>query len=57
MKTDMQLKSGRIDELARDSSINATGTGVMVKDGAATLTGQLDRIAEKHAVDKLRVGP
>lgn len=57
MKTDMQRKSGGIDKLARDSSINATGTGVMVKDGAATPTGQPDRIAEKRAVDKLRVGP
>lgn len=52
MKTDMQLKTDVIDELAWDPSINATGIGVMVKDGVVTLTGHLDSFAEKHAIEK-----
>jgi osmotically-inducible protein OsmY len=52
MKTDMQLKTDVIDELAWDPAINAAGIGVMVKDGVVTLTGHLDSFAEKHAVEK-----
>lgn len=52
MKTDMQLKADVMAELAWDPSINATGIGVIVKDGVATLTGHLDSFAEKHAAER-----
>ncbi len=52
MKPDMQLKTDVIDELAWDPVINAAGIGVMVKDGVVTVTGHLDRFAEKHAIEK-----
>lgn len=52
MKTDMQLKTDVIDELAWDPAVNAAGIGVMVKDGVVTLTGHLDHFAEKHAIEK-----
>ena len=52
MKTDEQLKADIIDELAWDPAINATGIGVMVKDGVVTLTGHLDSFAEKHALEQ-----
>ncbi len=51
MKSDSQLKADVIDELAWDPAINATGIGVMVRDGVVTLTGHLDSFAEKHAVE------
>jgi osmotically-inducible protein OsmY len=52
MKTDEQLKADVIDELAWDPAINATGVGVMVKDGVVTLSGHLDSFAEKHALEQ-----
>lgn len=52
MKTDSQLKTDVIDELAWDPAVNATGIGVMVADGVVTLTGHLDSYAEKHAVER-----
>lgn len=51
MKTDTQLKADVVAELGWDPSINATGIGVIVKDGVVTLTGHLDSFAEKHAVE------
>lgn len=52
MKTDMQLKADVMAELAWDPSINATGIGVIAKDGVVTLTGHLDSFAEKHAAER-----
>ena len=52
MKTDSQLRTDVIDELAWDPAINALGIGVIVKEGVVTLTGHLDSFAEKHAVEK-----
>jgi osmotically-inducible protein OsmY len=52
MKTDEQLKADVTDELAWDPAINATGIGVMVKDGVVTLSGHLDSFAEKHALEQ-----
>ena len=52
MKTDIQLKADITAELAWDPAVNATGIGVIVKDGVATLTGHLDTFAEKHAVER-----
>lgn len=52
MKTDSQLKTNVIDELAWDPAINATGIGVMVTDGVVTLTGHLNSFAEKEAVER-----
>lgn len=52
MKTDTQLKADVTAELAWDPAINATGIGVMVKEGVVTLAGHLDTFAEKHAVER-----
>lgn len=52
MKTDAELRSDVMDELDWDPSINATGIGVIVKDGVVTLTGHLDTFAEKYAVER-----
>lgn len=52
MKTDIQLKTDVIEELAWDPAINAAGIGVIVKDGVVTLTGYLDSFAEKHALEQ-----
>ncbi|MEO7159443.1 MAG: BON domain-containing protein [Polaromonas sp.] len=52
MKSDSQIKADVTDELAWDPAINATGIGVMVKDGIVTLSGHLDSFAEKHALEQ-----
>jgi len=52
MKTDAQIKADVTAELAWDPSIHATAVGVVVKDGLVTLTGHLDSLAEKHAVER-----
>ncbi len=52
MKTDLQIKSDVIAELAWDAAVNEAGIGVSVKDGVVTLTGRLETFAEKHAVEK-----
>lgn len=52
MKTDTELKADVMAELAWDAAINATGIGVLVKNGVVTLTGHLDTFAEKHAVER-----
>jgi osmotically-inducible protein OsmY len=52
MKTDAQLKADVTSELAWDPSINSPGIGVTVKDGVVTLTGHLDSLAQKHAVER-----
>ncbi|UUZ76065.1 BON domain-containing protein [Polaromonas sp. P1(28)-13] len=52
MKTDTELKADVMAELAWDAAINATGIGVLVKNGVVTLTGHLDTFAEKHAAER-----
>lgn len=52
MKTDTQLKADVMAELAWDAAINATGIGVMVKNGVVTLSGHLDTFAEKYAAER-----
>jgi osmotically-inducible protein OsmY len=52
MKTDAQLKSDVVAELAWDPGINAGAIGVIVKNGLVTLTGHLDNFAQKHAAER-----
>jgi osmotically-inducible protein OsmY len=52
MKTDAQLKSDVVAELAWDPAVNAAHVGVSVADGVVTLSGSLDSLAEKHAAEK-----
>ena len=52
MKADSDIKADVKEELVWDASINATGIGVLVKDGVVTLTGHLDTFAEKHGVER-----
>lgn len=47
MKTDSQLQQDVIAELAWDPSINAALIGVEVKGGVVTLSGHVDRYADK----------
>lgn len=58
MKTDQQLKTDVVAELAWTPPINATGIGVAVKDGVVTLSGGVETYLEKHAVERAvrRVG-
>lgn len=58
MKTDQQLKTDVVAELAWTPTINATGIGVAVKDGVVTLSGGVETYLEKHAVERAvrRVG-
>jgi osmotically-inducible protein OsmY len=50
MKNDNELNSDITAELLRDSSIDAAGICVSVKDGVATISGQVDSFAVTHAV-------
>lgn len=52
MKTDADLKRDVVEELSWDPAVNATAIGVAVKGGVVTLTGQLDTLAEKYAVER-----
>jgi osmotically-inducible protein OsmY len=52
MKTDAQLKADVLAELTWESSLDANAVGVAVKDGVVTLTGHLDSLAAKHAVER-----
>lgn len=58
MKTDMQLKKDVEDELQWDTSVDAAGIGVEVKDRVVTLSGHLKSYAEKLAAERIvqRVG-
>ena len=49
MKTDSELKTDVVAELAWDPAVSPTAIGVAVKDGVVTLTGHLDTYAEKEA--------
>lgn len=52
MKTDQQLKSDVIAELAWTPGINATNIGVAVKNGVVTLSGEVDTYLQKHAAER-----
>jgi osmotically-inducible protein OsmY len=47
MKTDKQLQQDVVAELAWEPSINAAQIGVEISDGIATLSGRVDRYADK----------
>ena len=52
MKTDAQLQSDVMAELKWDPSFNAAEIGVQVKNGVVTLSGHVDKYAEKWAAEK-----
>ena len=52
MKTDTQLQSDVMAELKWDPSFNAAEIGVQVKNGVVTLSGHVDKYAEKWAAEK-----
>ena len=58
MKTDSELKTDILNELAWDPLVPETRVGVAVGDGVVTLTGHLDTYAEKVATQRAveRVG-
>jgi BON domain len=49
MKKDEQLQADIIAELKSDSRIRGGEIGVIVRDGGMTLTGDVDRLFQKHA--------
>jgi len=49
MKTDLQIQSDVVAELRWDPSVRAAEIGVAVKDGVATLSGNVDSFAKKFA--------
>jgi osmotically-inducible protein OsmY len=51
MKTDRQLQQEVIEELSWEASINATQIGVSVKDGIATLSGDVGSHSEKWGAE------
>jgi osmotically-inducible protein OsmY len=50
MKNDKELKSDITAELLWDPAIDAEGIGVAVKDGVATISGQVNTFAQNDAV-------
>jgi osmotically-inducible protein OsmY len=52
MKTDAQLQYDVMDELKWEPTIHAAEIGVAVKDGVATLSGNVDSYAKKWAADR-----
>jgi osmotically-inducible protein OsmY len=52
MKTDVQIKSDVVAELAWEPSVDATRIGVAVKDGVVTLGGEVETFLQKHAVER-----
>ena len=52
MKTDTQLQNDVMAELKWDPSFNAAEIGVQVKNGVVTLSGHVDKYAEKWAAEK-----
>lgn len=51
MKTDRQLRSDVMEELAWEPAVNDTHIGVEVSEGIVTLRGHLGCYAEKHAAE------
>lgn len=58
MKTDQELRADILAELERDARVRSTDIGVIVKDGAVTLTGVVgdfaDKISAERAVKRLK---
>jgi osmotically-inducible protein OsmY len=58
MKTDRELRADILAELGRDPRVRSTEIGVIVKDGAVTLTGVVgdfaDKVAAERAVKRLK---
>jgi len=52
MKTDTELKTDVLHELAWDVSIDDTGIGVAAHHGVVTLTGTVASWAHKHAIEE-----
>lgn len=53
MKTDQLLKSDVTSELAWDTSVGErAGIGIAVKNGVVTLSGQVDTLMQKHAIER-----
>lgn len=52
VKTDQQLKSDVVAELAWTPGVNATNIGVAVKTGVVTLSGGVDTYLQKHTVER-----
>jgi osmotically-inducible protein OsmY len=51
MKTDEQLRTDVISELQWNPRIKSRQIGVIVKDGAVTLTGMVETLADKRSAD------
>jgi osmotically-inducible protein OsmY len=58
MKTDQELRADILAELERDPRVRSTEIGVIVKNGAVTLTGVVgdfaDKVAAERAVKRLK---
>jgi osmotically-inducible protein OsmY len=52
MNTDEQLRAEVLAELERDPRVRSTEIGVIVKNGAVTLTGAVEDFAEKIAAER-----
>jgi osmotically-inducible protein OsmY len=52
MNTDQQLQADVLAELKWDPRVHSNAVGVIVKDGAVTLTGAIDTYAEKLAAER-----
>ncbi|MCA9263361.1 MAG: BON domain-containing protein [Planctomycetales bacterium] len=52
MKTDERLQRDVLDQLDWEPSIDASQIGVTVRDGIATLTGQVPTHTDKHTAEK-----
>src|SRR3990167_796588 len=52
MKSDQELKADITAELLWDPAIDATGIGVSVHDGIATISGQVATFAQNEAVSR-----
>ncbi|MGH7618440.1 MAG: BON domain-containing protein [Gemmatimonadaceae bacterium] len=56
MKTDFELQTALTDALRRDERLVASDIGVAVRNGAATLTGEVDSLAKRLAATRAAEG-
>jgi len=52
MSNDQSVKNAVLDELKWEPSVNAAHIGVTARDGVVTLTGHVEKFAEKSAAEK-----
>jgi osmotically-inducible protein OsmY len=52
MKTDIELRDDVLDELRRETAVNAAEIGVAVKNGVVTLTGTVDYYPQKLGTER-----